>query len=177
MSLTKKILTILASRWMVFIWAIIITLAAVLDLIFHILLKFTHSIWFILILFFMIFFILACIFYKTRVGKYFPGIILKLIERDEDVVYFLSIYILSRGRSKNPEYLSRKYVKDIKHIMELSRDKLDLVDIEPLEILLGIKVEDIENIVSDYRRGIIDEEGMKTCIENEIKKIEEIIEE
>lgn len=185
---TKIFLNAVSSRfWPEVILATLISLFSVLSLLFHIWRDFIQKViregvsfwvflsqeWLVLIPLFSLIAILTCLFYyRLLINKSLVNVALKFIERDEDVIYFLANYIVSRGKSK-PGYLSENYVSDIRFIMELSKEKLKLVDIDSLEILLGAKIDDIDNIVNDYENNGINANEL----EEVIKEIEEITKE
>jgi len=140
---TKIFLNAVSSRfWPEVILATLISLFSVLSLLFHIWRDFVDSVVFkgdvplwvflnqeklVLIPLFSLIAILTWLFYKLHMNERLVDVALKFIERDEDVIYFLANYIVSRGRSKSG-YISENYVSDIRFIMERSMEKLKLVD-------------------------------------------------
>ena len=190
MKTTKKIfLSVVSSRfWPELILATLLSLFSVLSLLFHIWRDFVDSVIFkekvpfwvfldqeklVLIPLFLLIVILTLLFYRLHMNKRLVDVALNFIERDEDVIYFLANYIVSRGKSK-PGYLSENYVSDIRFIMELSMKKLKLVGLDSLEVLLGVKIDDIDNIVNECKN---DAKKLKGEIGDKIEAIEEITKE
>ena len=184
---TKIFLNAVSSRfWPEVILAALISLFSILSLLFHTWRDFIDKVfregvpfweflgqeWPVLIPLFLLIAILTWLFYKLHMNKRLVDVALKFIERDEDVIYFLANYIVSRGKSR-PRYLSENYVSDIRFIMELSKEKLQLVGLDSLEILLGAKIDDIDNIVEEYKYKNNAKE-LKKEIGDKIKEIEKI---